>query len=107
MIEKYFTKVPTILGLRESLQMSIAAQISTAPLVIFYFNQLSLIGPLSNILILFLLPFLMLASLTALFIGLIFPVLGQYLFWLVYFILTLIIKIVEILSHIPHATLNF
>jgi competence protein ComEC len=57
-----FTWVPDKFGLRESLVLTMAAQIATLPTMIYYFGSISLISPLANILVAPFLPILMLLS---------------------------------------------
>lgn len=49
-LQKAFEKIPKTLGLRDSLAMTLAAQLTTLPVSILTFGQVSLIAPLSNIL---------------------------------------------------------
>ncbi|OGJ85202.1 hypothetical protein A2529_01930 [Candidatus Peribacteria bacterium RIFOXYD2_FULL_58_15] len=50
LITRYMKWIPAAFGIRESLVMTLAAQIATAPLILFVFGRLSLIAPLANIL---------------------------------------------------------
>ena len=52
LIEKYFEFLPEQLEIRSSLTSSIAAIISTTPILIYQFRQLSIVSPISNLLIL-------------------------------------------------------
>jgi len=107
LFEKWLEKIPSALGLRESLQMTLAAQISTLPLIVYNFGRLSLIGPVANLLVLPTSSYLMAAGLLAIFLSLLAPVIAQYLFWPVWLILTYLIKVVEFLALVPLAALNF
>ncbi len=49
-LQEAFSKIPETLGLRDSLAMTLAAQITTLPVSILTFGRVSLIAPLSNIL---------------------------------------------------------
>lgn len=106
-IENWLKNLPNFLGLRDVLVMTFAAQLSTAPLIIFYFERFSLISPVVNLLVVPILPYLMIVGLGALLFSLILPWFSLYLFFPVYFLLTYIIKIIELFSLVPYAVLNF
>lgn len=91
-------KIPTTLGIRESLTMTLAAQITTLPLIIYHFGQASLISPLANILILPLLPIIMILGFSFTLVGLISLSLTRVLFWFEWLILSYLIKVVEIFT---------
>lgn len=59
-LERLLAWVPNLLALRESLMLTLAAQITAVPLVILYFDQLSIISPIANILVAPVLPLAML-----------------------------------------------
>lgn len=107
LFENWLEKLPSYLGLKESLQMTISAQITTMPLIIYNFGRLSLVGPVVNLSVLPVLPYLMIVGLGAMFLSLLLSSLSQYLFWPVWLILTYLIKIIEIFSLIPSAALIF
>jgi len=58
LIEKYFKWLPELVGVRESVLMTMSAQISALPIIVYNFGRLSVISPIAN---LFVLPFLPLA----------------------------------------------
>ena len=82
-LEKYFKKWPSLLGVKESFLTTISAIVLTTPLILFTFGRLSLVAPITNILILPVIPFAM-----------------------VWLILSYIIKVVEIFSYISWASIN-
>jgi len=51
LLDRVFASVPHTLGLRESLQMTIAAQLAAVPLIVILFGQFSLVAPLANVLV--------------------------------------------------------
>ena len=51
LLDPLFARVTTVLGIRESLQMTIAAQLSAVPLIVLLFGRLSLIAPIANLLV--------------------------------------------------------
>jgi competence protein ComEC len=60
LLNKLFKRVPHVLAIRESMQMTVAAQIAAAPVIALLFDRLSLIAPLANLLIAPVLPLAML-----------------------------------------------
>jgi len=96
-----------ILGLKEILIATLAAQIAVLPLLVINFGQLSLIAPLANILVLPFIPLTMLAGFVAALGGLIFLPLGKILGWVAWLFLSYEIKIIELLARIPLAAINF
>ena len=60
--------------------VTLSAQIITAPILLYNFGAVSLIAPVSNILVLWLLPFLIVLLLAAIVLGLIFPLLATIFF---------------------------
>ncbi len=95
------------LAIWKELKPSLAAQLFTVPLIFFYFRQVSLIAPLSNLLISFLIgPLMILGFLTAI-MGKIHPFLGLVPSYLSYGILSYIVMVVDILSRIPFSFFSF
>ncbi|MFA5075821.1 MAG: ComEC/Rec2 family competence protein [Patescibacteria group bacterium] len=94
LLEKWLIKVsiPNWLGLKDSLIMTLAAQIATLPLIIYQFGQASLVAPLANLLILPAVELIMILGFAATFIGLINLTLGQILFYLEWPLLQYFIK---------------
>ncbi len=91
---------------RDSLEMTLAAQAMTLPWIIYKFGRLSLIAPLTNILILPLLPIVMMWGLLASLIGLVYLPLAKILFWPLWLILTYILKVVTLMNAVPLASLS-
>lgn len=107
LMENWFGKVPTFLGLRENLKVSLAAQLATAPLIIFYFERISIVGPVVNLLVLPILPYLMMLGIFAVILSLIFFELSIYFFWPVYIGLSYLIIIVEWFSQFEFSAVGF
>jgi len=106
LLEKYMKRVPQTLAIRESLTMTIAAQIAATPFIISMFGTLSLIAPLTNIMVAPALPIAMLLGATGILISYVsmpFGLLISYGGWLT---LEWIIAIAKIGAHIPGASLN-
>ena len=92
--------------LNEALIVTLAAQITTMPLIVANFRQLSLVTLLSNFAILPAQPAVMLCGGAAAIAGLIWLPLGQALGWIAWLFLTYTIRAVEITARIPYASLN-
>ena len=106
---KYFQKVlifiPNKYKLREVLSVTLAAQVFTWPLIVYYFHIFSFIAPLANFLILPFLPFILgLAIFLSLF-GFI-PFLAELIARPLFVLLKIIVIIVQYLSNIPLAYLE-
>ncbi|MGB9882971.1 MAG: ComEC/Rec2 family competence protein [Microgenomates group bacterium] len=86
---------------------SLAAQIFTAPIIFIYFKQISLISPIANVLVSFLVPFLMVIGLLTAILGKINYYLGLPFAWLAYLITNYIIWTVNFLSKIPGIFISF
>lgn len=102
--EKYFEKLPSVFGVKESFVTTLSAIILTMPLILYSFGRISFIAPLANILILPMIPLTMAAGSIAVLGGIIYPGLGQIIGWLAWLFLSYIIKVVEILAKIPWAS---
>ncbi len=101
-----FQKVPNIFQLRFTLAATISAQIFTLPVLIYNFGRIPVLSVLSNILIV---PTLSFATLLGFFysvLGLFSGFLGQVFSWTAWLILTYVIKVIDLFSKIPFATLQ-
>lgn len=99
-------KVPTTLGLRASLITTLAAQIATLPLTVWLFGQLSLIAPLSNLLVAPLIPYAMLLGFTGTVVGSISFQLGQLIAYVGWGFLELIIIVAKICAAMPYSAVR-
>lgn len=101
----WFAKLKLMLW--KDLKTSLSAQVFTAPIIFFYFKQISLVAPFSNLFISFFIsPLMILGFLTA--------VLGKASFWLgavpaylCYGILSYMVFIVETLAKLPFVFFSF
>ncbi len=91
--------------LKEPLIVSIAAQISTLPLVIFYFDRLSLVALPVNLLIVPAQSALLLLGLSAVMLYVFIPALGSILFWADYVFLSWTISVVRSFAALDFAEL--
>ncbi len=76
-LENKFKKLPETAGLKESLLMTVSAQALVFPLIIYYFNQFSLVSLPANILVLPLMPLTMLFGFLTGIGGIVFVPLGR------------------------------
>ena len=102
-LEKWLKRLPETLQIKSSVVMSLAAQITTLPIIAYNFQKLSLIAPVANIFILPILPLLMMIGLADLCLGLIWLKLGEIGGWVVWLMLSYLLKIVELLNKVPYA----
>lgn len=100
-IAERFTK-PTapILLLTETM----SAQVMTLPIIMFIFGRLSLIGLVSNLLVVPLVPLAMLLSLLAGLAGMFMTGLAGWVAWPAHFLLTYMLDVTSILARLPHAS---
>lgn len=106
LLEPFLQKVPTFLGVRESISATVSATVATLPLILSQFGQLSLVSIPVNVLILWLIPFIMLLGfLAVLFSYLFFPI-GTVIAWLAFVAMIYITTIVRWFSALPFAAVN-
>lgn len=85
------------------LRITLAAQLLTTPLIFFHFHRLSLIAPLTNVLIGFTMPFIMGLGWVAAIAGYIWPPLGFIPAWASWVLLAYVIRAVEASASLPFA----
>lgn len=90
----------------DELRISVAAQVFTLPIIFWYFRTISLVAPLANILISWLVAPIMILGLIILAVGSVWWYGGFILSWLAYGMIQIIIYVVEILSSIPFAQIK-
>ncbi len=102
--EKWLTKLPDVLGFRTNLASTLAAQLFTLPLLIFYFDRISLIAPLVNVLILWVIPYVMLFGFVSGLSGMIFLPVGQLVAAIPWVLLEFLIRTIEFFAALPLAS---
>ena len=90
--------------IRTSLSDTMAAQIMVLPILIYYFGRVSIVAPIVNILVLWLIPAAMGLVFFSGILGLIFQGMGQAVAYIGYFVLKYIIVVVESFSRISWAS---
>jgi len=103
---QWLTFVPEKLQIRAMISMTLSAQVFTLPLIAYYFGRISLIAPLSNLLVLPVLPVLTAAGILMILLGLIWSKFAFALGIILHFIIAYIIFVVELLSKVPYASMN-
>ena len=92
---------------RKELRLSLSAQLFTAPIIFFYFRQVSLVAPLSNLLISFFIAPLMIFGFLTAFLGKLNYSLGLIPAYISYGILSYFVFVIETLSKIPFIYIKF
>lgn len=102
--EKYFIKLPSMFGVKETFTTTLSAIVLTLPLILYNFGRISFVAPLANILILPVIPLAMAVGSLAVLGGIIYFGLGQTIGWFAWLVLSYIIKAVEFLAAVPLAS---
>lgn len=97
-IIKDYLKVPNWFNLRSVLAMTFSAQLFVLPVLIYHFGRFSIITPLSNILIIPILPYLMGLGFVFLIGGLIWSKLGWLLALPLWLLVSFVVGVVQFLS---------
>lgn len=93
--------------LKENLRLTLYAQVFTAPVILFRFGRLSLIAPVANLAVEWVVqPIMILGLVTGLF-GWVWYPLGLIPAWVAWVPLTYILTVVEWLANVPGASLSF
>jgi len=89
------------------LRMTLAAQVFTAPLIMYYFNQISLISPIANVIIAWLVGPITILGLIIVVIGVLFYPIGYAMSFLVYPFLSIFIYTISLLAKVPIASVSW
>lgn len=100
-LARWCARWPEILMVKQALLLTIAAQVSTWPLISYHFGTISLVAPLANILIVPLLPLIMVFGFLSIAAGMVYWLLGWLLGWFVFLPLTFILTVSDYLARIP------
>jgi competence protein ComEC len=104
LIQSIFKKIPESLNI--IISSTLAAQIATMPIILFNFGRLSIVAPITNSLILFVIPLAMAMVFASGILGILVAPLGLLLGAPTYIILTYVIKVIQFSSKIPYASIN-
>ncbi len=105
-IEKYFSKLPEAFGIRETLIMTMSAQVFVLPLLIYYFKSISLVSLPANLLVLPTIPLAMLLGFFTGIGGLIIPFLGQLIGYFLWLVTSFELGIIRLLAKPSWATVS-
>ena len=97
---------PALAFLNDALLLTLAAQITTLPLVVYTFGRLSLVSLLANLLILWVQPYIMIGGGLATFAGLFTLGVGRVVAWLPWLGLAWTVGVVETMADLPHAAIE-
>lgn len=106
LFEAWQKYLPNFLGLQESLLSTMSAIIATLPLILYQFGRLSIVAPVVNVLILWLISWLMLAGAVAVVVGFVSSALGAVAAWPAHLGMQYIIKVVAWFAALPGAAVD-
>jgi len=95
-----------IFGFKENLAMTLSAQIFTMPIIVYNFHRISLIGPVANLAIGWVVQPIMILGFIVAIVGWVWLPLGYIPAWIVWVPLTYFINVIEVLATIPGASLQ-
>jgi len=104
---KIFKRIPDFFQLRYNISATLAAQVFTFPILVYYFGRISLTSILPNILIL---PFLTLTTILgfiASFLAIFLYPLGQIVSWFGWLFVTYFLGVINFFAKIPFSSLSF
>jgi len=102
-----FRVIPDWFQLRSNLSATLAAQIFALPILIYNFGQVSLLSPITNILILPFISIITILGFVSMLVAVFCQSLGQFLSWPVWLMLTYLIKTIDWFSNFSWASLVF
>ncbi|MBU0660802.1 ComEC family competence protein [Patescibacteria group bacterium] len=105
-IERPLRRIPELFGMKESLISTLAAIIATLPLILYQFGRLSVVAPIVNMLILWILPWIMMVGFFAVVMSFVFLPLAQYLAWIAWLGMSYIVIIVHYFSDVSFAAVD-
>lgn len=106
LFERWAEKIPNKFAIRESLLMTMSAQVTAVPLIVFYFDRLSLISPIANVLVAPAIPLAMLLGAIAVIAGWIFLPAGILIGFAAYGLLSYILWIAKTFAALPLASME-
>ncbi len=105
-IENKLHFLPNIFELKSILSATIATQIFVAPLLLYMMNQISIISPLVNILILIFVPFTMFCGLLMFLFSFLSPMIASIISFLLFLILRYDLMITSFFAKLPISTVS-
>jgi len=95
---RWLRKIPNPIQVRNILAMSLAAQVFTLPLLIYHFGYFSLVAPITNILVLPLLPFIIIFGFLSAFVRIFSHFLSLIFVFPCWLLLSYLLKVADIFS---------
>lgn len=105
-IERIFERLPEVFGMKESLVTTLAAIIATLPLILYQFGRLSVVAPIVNILVLWILPWIMALGFFTILVSLIFQPFALIMSWISWFGMEYIVVVVRWFASLKFAAIN-
>jgi len=99
----YTHGVPRLFAVRDILLITISAQVFTLPIIAYNFGTISLVAPLANLAVLWVLPILMITIFVSLALSFIFPGFSTLWFLPIHFLLAYVVKVAEFSCKLPGA----
>lgn len=106
LIEKYFVKLPQFFGIRESMTVTISAQILALPIILLNFERLSLIAPFANVLVLPFVPAAMFFGFFAVILGYFSNFIALVFGFFAYLVMSLMVLLVRFFEVVPLASVS-
>lgn len=94
-------------SLKGDLSTTLAATLATVPIIMVVFGRVSVVAPIVNVLVLWLVPPMMALGAMTAFVGLLWQPLGQLIAWMAYPLLWWFVMVVEWFSNLPFASVEF
>lgn len=94
-------------ALKENLHLTLAAQVFTIPLILFHFHRISLIAPLTNLAIGWVIAPLTLLGWMTVLVGFLVPPVSYIAGWIAWLFLEYIIRMVQVASFLPFASIQW
>ncbi len=91
----------------EELRISLSAQVFTVPIIFYYFREISLISPIANILVSWIIAPVMIMGTITIAVGIVWWEGGFIIAWICHSMIAYIILVVETLAKIPYASIRF
>jgi len=104
--QDWLKKIPNLFQFKNILAMTLSAQVFTLPILIYNFGYLSRIAPITNILIVPFLPYVMVLGFIFAMSGVFWQPLGWVLSWPAWLLLTYAIKIIDSFANVSWASLS-
>jgi len=106
-LEKWCQNYSNFLKFKEALLLTISAQVFVVPLLLYYFERLSLISPIVNMVVVGPIPIIMLFGFLAGLAGLFITPLGQIIGLGGWISASIVLKIIEYSARFPYASVDF